>query len=195
MDFVRQGALIAVAMILVQHNDVQTPKVKVIRKLYESVISDKHEEPMVKFGAVLGQGVIDAGGRNVTVSLSSRDGHSSLPSIVGMALFTQYWYWYPLTHFLCLSFTPTNIIGLDSELNAPKFEFLSNSKPSLFAYVPATKPPTAVVIEKVATAVLSTTAKSKSRQKKSDKDSMDIDVPAVETPVVPVVVEEEVLYY
>lgn len=116
VDFVRQGALIAVAMILIQQNEVSSPKVGSMRKLYETVISEKHEEAMAKFGAVLGQGIIDAGGRNVTLSLASRDKHCSMPAIVGMALFTQYWYWYPLTHFLSLSFAPTGLIGLNGNL-------------------------------------------------------------------------------
>jgi 26S proteasome regulatory subunit N2 len=29
--------------------------------LYEKVISDKHEDPVAKMGAVLAQGIIDAG--------------------------------------------------------------------------------------------------------------------------------------
>lgn len=56
---------------------------------------------------------------------------------------------------------------------------MSNAKPSLFAYPPMTKPKTEEVIEKIATAVLSTTAKAKARAKKSEKDKgdgMDVDV-------------------
>ncbi|OZJ04186.1 hypothetical protein BZG36_02160, partial [Bifiguratus adelaidae] len=148
-------------------------------KLYEKIIGDKHEDAMSKFGAVLGQGIIDAGGRNVTISLLSRTGHSNMTAIVGMALFTQFWYWYPMTHFLSLAFVPTAVIGLTKTLEIPKFEFVSNAKPSLFAYPPPVKPPTTTVVEKVATAVLSTTAKSKARAKKLEKekesDTMDTD--------------------
>jgi len=56
------------------------------------------------------------------------------------------------------------------------FEFVSNAKPSLFAYPAPTKPPKKEAVSKVATAVLSTTAKVKARDKKkaaAEGDSMD----------------------
>ena len=56
------------------------------------------------------------GGRNVTISLVSRTGHANMPAIIGTAIFTQFWYWYPLTHMLSLAFTPTAIIGLNKNL-------------------------------------------------------------------------------
>ncbi|KAI8891036.1 26S proteasome regulatory complex, non-ATPase subcomplex, Rpn2/Psmd1 subunit [Backusella circina FSU 941] len=178
VDFVRQGAFMSQAMILIQQTESTNPKVASVRKLYEKIISDKHEDPMAKFGAVLAQGILDAGGRNVTISLLSRTGHANMPAIVGMAVFTQFWYWYPLTHMLSLAFTPTAIIGLNKNLDTPRFEFISNAKASLYAYPPALKPPSATVVEKVATAVLSTTAKAKARAKKIEKekgDQMEVD--------------------
>ncbi|KAI8369483.1 armadillo-type protein [Radiomyces spectabilis] len=178
VDFVRQGAFISQAMILIQQTENTNSKIAGVRKMYEKIISDKHEDSMAKFGAVLAQGIIDAGGRNMTISLVSRTGHANMPAIVGMAVFTQFWYWHPLTHMLSLSFTPTAIIGINGNLEVPKFDFISNAKPSLFAYPPALKPPSAAVVEKVATAVLSTTAKAKARAKKSEKekdDHMDVD--------------------
>ncbi|KAI8062416.1 armadillo-type protein [Gongronella butleri] len=178
VDFVRQGALISQAMILIQQTENTNPKVASVRKLYEKIISDKHEDPMSKFGAVLAQGIIDAGGRNVTISLLSRSGNVSMPAVVGMTVFTQFWYWHPLTHMLSLAFTPTAIIGVNKDLLTPKFEFVSNAKPSLFAYPAPIKAPSTTVVEKVAMAVLSTTAKAKARAKKSEKekgDMMDVD--------------------
>lgn len=178
VDYVRQGALIAYAMILVQHNEVQSPKVTTIRKQFEKIIGDKHEDLMAQFGAVLGQGIIDAGGRNVTIGLISRSGSTNMSAVVGMLLFTQFWYWYPLAHFLSLSFTPTAIIGIDNELKPIElgFEVLSNSKPSLFAYPPPIKQHVEEKVEKVATAVLSTTNKAIARAKKQKKsEGMDIE--------------------
>jgi len=52
----------------------------------------------------------------------------------------------------------------------PKLEFISNAKPSLFAYPSPMKKQEKTVVEKVATAVLSTTAKAKARAKKNEKE-------------------------
>jgi 26S proteasome regulatory subunit N2 len=51
----------------------------------------------------------------------------------------------------------------------PKFEFVSNARPSLYAYQPATKPPSKEAVEKLATAVLSTTAKATARAKAKEE--------------------------
>jgi 26S proteasome regulatory subunit N2 len=174
VEFVRQGAMIALGMVLIQHNEHSCPKSAEIRKLYETTIADKRADLMSRLGACLGQGIIDAGGRNVTISLQSRNGHNNTPAIVGMAVFTQFWYWYPLAHFLSLTFTPTGIVGLNKNLEPVEFKVVCNAKPSLFAYPPALVPPSEEKVEKVATAVLSTTAKSKARAKKAGKDVMEV---------------------
>jgi 26S proteasome regulatory subunit N2 len=116
VDFVRQGAFIALGMILVQQSEASSPSLASTRALYHKVVSDKHEDPMARFGAALGQGFIDAGGRNVTISLQSRAGSRNTNAIVGMVMFCQFWYWYPLAHCACLSFDPTGIIGLNADL-------------------------------------------------------------------------------
>ena len=65
-------------------------------------------------------------------------------------------------------------LGLTGYLKAPKFEFVSNAKPSLFAYPPPTKPPTREPVTKVTTAVLSTTAKAKARERTKEKERNEI---------------------
>merc|ERR1712142_252743 len=181
-NYVRQGALIASAMILVQQTEQTCPKVKDFRALYTKVISDKHEDVMAKFGTILAQGIIDAGGRNVTVSLQSRTGHTSMLGVVGMLVFTQYWYWFPLTHFLCLAFQPTAVIGLNSNLDMPVVKIRSGAKPSMFGYPPNLEEKKKEDKEKVTTAVLSITNKQKKKEaeKKKGKDGsgeekMDVD--------------------
>merc|ERR1739842_113464 len=136
VNYVRQYALVASALITIQQTEAICPKVKQIRETYTKVIADKHEDSIAKFGAILAQGIIDAGGRNATVSLQSRTGHTSMLGVVGMLVFTQYWYWFPLTHFLCLAFQPTAVIGLNANLDMPVVKFRSGAKPSTFGYPP-----------------------------------------------------------
>merc|ERR1739844_465274 len=177
VNYVRQGALIASALILVQHTEQTCPKVKEFRTMYAKVISEKHEDVMAKFGAILAQGIIDAGGRNVTVSLQSRTGHTNMMAVVGMLVFTQYWYWFPLSHFLALAFTPSCVIALNSELDMPVLGIKSNAKPSTYGYPAALEEKKKEDKEKVATAVLSITAKQK--KKEAEKRKTDKDAPAV----------------
>merc|ERR1712048_794309 len=117
----------------------------------------------------------DAGGRNVTVSLQSRTGHTSMLGVVGMLIFTQYWYWFPLTHFLCLAFQPTAVIGLNTNLDMPVVKIRSGAKPSTYGYPPALEDK-----KKVTTAVLSITNKQKKKEAEKKKgkdgeDKMDVD--------------------
>jgi 26S proteasome regulatory subunit N2 len=180
-DFVRQGALIALSMIMVQQNEAMNPKVASIRKQLAKVVGDRHEDAMAKFGCALALGIIDAGGRNCTIGLQTPTGNLNMAAIVGMAVFTQYWYWFPLTHFLSLSFTPTAVIGLDQELEVPSFKFYSNTRPSMYDYPPDAEVKAEEAPEKIKTAVLSTTAQDKRRrlvkERQKRRESMDIDQP------------------
>ncbi|GAB2227852.1 hypothetical protein Droror1_Dr00009679 [Drosera rotundifolia] len=166
VDFVRQGALIAMAMVMVQISEASDSRVGTFRRQLEKIILDKHEDTMSKMGAILASGILDAGGRNVTIRLLSKTKHDKLISVVGLAVFSQFWYWYPLIYFISLSFSPTALIGLNYDLKVPKFEFLSNAKPSLFAYPKPTSVPTTISSVKLPTAVLSTSGKAKARAKK-----------------------------
>ncbi|KAI2622340.1 26S proteasome regulatory complex, non-ATPase subcomplex, Rpn2/Psmd1 subunit [Hypoxylon sp. NC1633] len=178
-DFVRQGALIALAMIMIQQNEVMNPKVASIRKTLKKVVGDRHEDAMTKFGAALALGIIDAGGRNCTIGLQTQTGNLNMAGIVGMAVFTQYWYWFPFTHFLSLAFSPTSIIALDHELDIIDTKFHCATKPSLFDYPPEQEVKTEEGPTMIATAILSTTAQAKRRAQKKEKaqrrESMDID--------------------
>jgi 26S proteasome regulatory subunit N2 len=185
-DFVRQGALISLAMVLIQQNEAMNSKVGSVRKTMQKIISDRHEDAMAKFGCAIAMGIIDAGGRNCTISLQTQTGNLNMQGIVGAAVFTQYWYWFPLTHFLSLSFTPTAVIGVDQKLEVPVFKFHCNTRPSLFDYPPVQQTKTDEAPEKVKTAVLSTTAQAKRRAQRKEKqqrrESMDLDQPTPPTP-------------
>ena len=192
VDFVRQGALIAMAMVMVQISEASDSRVGTFRycvsiicvylqlsvnfyvsnisfnsrRQLEKIILDKHEDTMSKMGAILASGILDAGGRNVTIRLLSKTKHDKVTAVVGLAVFSQFWYWYPLIYFISLAFSPTAFIGLNYDLKVPKFEFLSHAKPSLFEYPKPTTVPTTTSAVKLPTAVLSTSAKAKARAKK-----------------------------
>ena len=136
------------------------------RRQLEKIILDKHEDTMSKMGAILASGILDAGGRNVTIRLLSKTKHDKITAVVGLAVFSQFWYWYPLIYFISLAFSPTAFIGLNYDLKVPRFEFVSHAKPSLFEYPKPTTVPTTASTVKLPTAVLSTSAKAKARAKK-----------------------------
>lgn len=140
------------------------------RRQLEKIILDKHEDTMSKMGAILASGILDAGGRNVTIKLLSKTKHDKITAVVGLAVFSQFWYWYPLIYFISLAFSPTALIGLNYDLKVPRFEFLSHAKPSLFEYPrPTTVAATASTV-KLPTAVLSTSARAKARATKKEAD-------------------------
>ncbi|EFJ47427.1 26S proteasome regulatory complex [Volvox carteri f. nagariensis] len=162
-DYVRQGALIAIALVLIQQPE---SRVAPFRKRLDKFITEKHEEVMCKMGAIIAAGILDGGGRNTTIGLRSRSGYFRRTSVVGLAVFTQYWYWYPLLYFLSLAFQPSVLIALNSDLKMPKAAFTCNCKPSIFAYPPPLTAELKETKSKVPTAVLSTTAKAAERQRK-----------------------------
>jgi 26S proteasome regulatory subunit N2 len=59
-DFVRQGALIASALVMIQQPESRLAS---FRKVIDKFIGDKHEEVMGKMGAIMAAGIIDAGAR------------------------------------------------------------------------------------------------------------------------------------
>lgn len=121
-------------------------------------------------GAILASGILDAGGRNVTIRLLSKTKHDKMTAVVGLAVFSQFWYWYPLIYFISLAFSPTALVGLNYDLKVPQFEFLSHAKPSLFEYPKPTTVPTATSAVKLPTAVLSTSARAKARASKKEAE-------------------------
>ncbi|KAL6582006.1 26S proteasome non-ATPase regulatory subunit 1 B [Orobanche minor] len=170
VDFVRQGALIAMAMVMIQISEASDSRVGTFRRQLEKIILDKHEDTMSKMGAILASGILDAGGRNVTIKLLSKTKHDKITAVVGLAVFSQFWYWYPLIYFISLAFSPTAFIGLNYDLKVPKFDFLSHARPSLFEYPKPTVTPTTTSAVKLPTAVLSTSARARARVSKKEAE-------------------------
>ena len=168
VDFVQQGALIAMAMVMVEQTEAN---VAPFRKRLTNHITDNREVTMTKMGAIMAQGIVDAGGRNVTIGLRARSGFPRMTAVVSMIVFTQYWYWSPLSYFVSLTFVPTAFIGLDAKLKMPHCSVTSHCKPSLFAYPPAVTADDKKDKGKVVKAVLSTTAKAKAKAAKKARES------------------------
>ncbi|KAF4317223.1 hypothetical protein BBO99_00008231 [Phytophthora kernoviae] len=169
VDYVRQGALLALAMVIMQESEGRNPKVASIRAKILKLITDKHVTTMTKMGAILAQGILDAGGRNVVISLQSHTGFTKMAGVVGLAIWAQHWFWYPLFNFLELSFQTTMAVGLNKDLKLPRgFELTCNAKKSTFATPKRMEEKKEEKKELIATAVLSTTAKARARQAKQD---------------------------
>ena len=183
-DYVRQGALMGTAMIYMQQSDsCNGRKIRSFRERLSSIVSDKHQSILTKMGAILSKGIIDAGGRNCTLGLGSRNGFTKMTSAVGLVLWLQHWHWYPMLHMFSLALTPTYTIGLNKDFKYPKgFEIQCNAKPSVNAYPKKMEEKKSVDKKRVETVALSTTAKNKARlaRKKAKEDgdksaAMDLD--------------------
>jgi 26S proteasome regulatory subunit N2 len=167
-DYVRNGALLGMALTLQQCAEARSPSVKKFRAHLTKIINDKHQVIITKSGAILAAGLLDAGGRNCVLSLQSRGGFMKMGAAVGVMMFLQSWYWYPLYHMISLSLCPTMLIGLNKDFNMPvDFGVICTAPPSMFAYP---KPEEKKEDDKkpVAHAVLSTTARAKAREAKKD---------------------------
>merc|ERR1712190_475886 len=170
-DFVRQGATIAMGLLYMQTSPGTTDRVKAFREKLTKMIGDKHEDVMARFGAILANGIMDAGGRNSHCSLFSASGMLRPGAAIGFCLFTQMWYWFPLIHMFSLTLVPNALVGLTEKLKIPQnFQFKSAAKPSLFAYPEPLQPPKKEESTKVATAVLSTASKAKALKEKKEKE-------------------------
>lgn len=135
-------------------------------------------------GAILANGILDAGGRNSVITLFSGSGFMKMGACVGMMVFLQFWYWFPFTHFLSLSLSPTILLGANKDLRVPKgFKFTSNAKPSLFDYPAMLKADQKEVKKEAQKVDLSTTAKAKARAAKKahdrEKEGMEIEQPGL----------------
>jgi len=173
VDYVRQSSLIALGMLLMQQNNVEQPEMDEIRsKVLQATCVDKREPTMCQMGAILGCGIMDGAGRNVTISLFNKYNNCKRQySIIGMAIFWQYWYWYPLIPFLTLCFQPTMIMSLNKDLKMLQIDVESREKnKNRFSYVENLKQEKKDKKKKAIKVELSIAAKTKQRQQKKDKE-------------------------
>ena len=111
------------------------PQVKDLKKDLQDCWSKKTEGALCRLGALLGNGILQPGGRNSVVTLASKSGNLKLGACLGLLYFCHYWYWFTSVHFLSLALSPSAFIGVDKDLDLPtQVNFQSNSKPSHFGY-------------------------------------------------------------
>jgi len=176
-EFVCQGALIAMGLVLVETNKTEVPRLEDFNKRCLEII-EKKSPVLHTIGAILALGLVNAGGRNVTISCANLNGTTNMRAIVGLTMFCQYWFWQPYILFACLAMTPTAVIALNSELSGVPLRFMSNVAPSQFAYPEGMKPPEKVTKAKGPTAVLAyghgkSPAKAKPTEQKDKKEEKE----------------------
>jgi len=167
VDFVRQGALLASALLYMQQSEFAAPGVKPFREKIASIVKDKYPSTLTKLGAILAAGVLDAGGRNCSIELQTKSGGFTKPAAcIGLSLWCQHWFWYPMHHFFSLALTPSMLVGLNKNFKLPaSFQVHCATSPAHFAYPPKLKTKKEVKKERVVTAILSTTLKQQARDK------------------------------
>ena len=173
---VRQAALISSGLIFSQTTLKQEEGIKEFTENLQKILDDKNEHLLIKFGAMISKGLMNLGGKNCVINLVSNTGENKMKSIIGICLFTQYYYWFPMIHMLNLAVCPTFLFNLDDKLKVPiNYKMLSKAKPSVFGYPKEEEKDKKKKEEKVESAVLSTHTRNKAKAKKTGTLSM-IDV-------------------
>lgn len=152
------------------------PEMVKIREEMITKAQSKYTNVMTKFGCYLGIGLMQSGGGNAVLSLVSSSGQMKIKNIIGIYMFTFYWYWMPLTNMIGLALEPTFLAGLLKDFNIPRgFQFISKAPKKYFDYYKVDRK----VEEKVkqGPVLLSTTKKVNARnlqtskiQKKNEED-------------------------
>ena len=135
VDFGRQGVYISLSMLFQVSTVNSEPKQEEFRNNIKEILGKTHVEIMAKMGAIMSVGLIDIGGRNMSISLTTRSGVPKIEAFTGLLVFSQYWNWFPYLNFIGLALSPSTFIGVTSDMKIPKsFQLKSNCRPSQFEY-------------------------------------------------------------
>lgn len=177
VDYVRQAAFISIAVLLQVSTNQSEPKLADFRKLITDTMGKKHEETLAKMGAILATGLLDIGGRNMVVSLTTRSGVAKIEAVVSMLIFSNFWNWFPYINLVGLTLTPSAYIGVTTDLGVPSsFQLRSTAKPGTFDYPPnIVKEEKKEEVKKDTKVTLSTTIKvnARTKNKKAGKGGID----------------------
>jgi hypothetical protein len=99
VDFVRQGAYISMGFIF--SNVYHKKKKKEILKNFEKILKDEKESPLIKFGIMIGYGILES---NKNYSFAELEGNvNSSRFLIGLFNFINYWGWIPNIYFYYLT--------------------------------------------------------------------------------------------
>ena len=116
-------------------------RAKVMKTLKNEGFAGARREDTVlrRQGALLGSGLLDAGGRNLALQLRSPLHCMRREATVCCFVACQLWEWYPLFNLVVKALTPSALLAVDSSLQLPRaFTMHCAASPALFEYVPAT---------------------------------------------------------
>ncbi|CCD65306.1 26S proteasome non-ATPase regulatory subunit 1 [Caenorhabditis elegans] len=163
--FVRKGALLSLALIMCQQTDYTCPKVNGFRKQLLKKIGEKNEDSLVKFGAIIAQGLLDIGGQNAAVTMQNSDKQPDMGSMVGMMCFLHGWFWHSMHFFIALAAKPSCLVMMNENLKIPVLDYICHANSQKFAYPPRAESKKDKDVKKIETVVLSITGKKNASKK------------------------------
>lgn len=122
-----QGAAIGLGALFMECNETSNKQVgeyraKVMKTLKNEGFAGARREDTVlrRQGALLGSGLLDAGGRNLALQLRSPLHCMRREATVCCFVACQLWEWYPLFNLVVKALTPSALLAVDSSLQLPR---------------------------------------------------------------------------
>ena len=139
-----QGAAIGLGSLFMQCNEACNKQSKTVRETILKVLKNEGHQGrnrgdtiLRRQGALLGAGLMDAGGRNLLLQLRSPLHCMRREATLCCVLATQLWEWFPLFNLIAKSLAPSALLAVDTSLRMPSsFSLVCSTDPALFDYVP-----------------------------------------------------------
>jgi 26S proteasome regulatory subunit N2 len=171
-DYVRQAASISMGLVYQLGNEHMDSNFESTRKIINDKFEKKFESGIAKLGYALGLSLMQSGGGNCILNLRGNESWNSNSlkpqTVIGIFMFTFYWYWFPLVNFIGLALEPTFLVGVNKDLKVPRsFQFNSKAPKKLFDYFKISEN-TEDKQKEAAPVVLSITRRAKARLEKPE---------------------------
>ena len=140
-----QGAAIGLGALFMECNENSSKQASEYReKLLKTLKNEgfagsrRTDTVLRRQGALLGAGLLDAGGRNLILQLRSPLHTMRREATICCFLACQLWEWYPLFNLIMKALTPSALLAVDTSMKLPRdFSLHCKASPDLFDYVPA----------------------------------------------------------